>query len=583
MDSGQDADLVARTGAGAATPPSGARVRGPLLLVVVLVLGACVLSLGCVACAATAWWGAQAYMLGGPLASGSTVGRTTEEPWREPPTDRQFDELRLYGQEPVTLDPALVGDAGSSVYVLEIFSGLVTLDRNLDVVPDLAERWQVSEDGRTYTFYLRPEAKFQDGRPITADDFKYSLERACSPELGSLSARTYLADIEGALDVMEGQATEIAGLRVIDEHTLSLTIDSPKAYFLAKLTYPTAFVVDRANVAEGADWTERPNGSGPFRLVRQDGRQIVLERNPHYYAGAPALARVVFTISGGMPMTMYENDQLDIVEVGLFDIERVLDPTNPLNRELTVIDEFSVQYLGMNTQVPPFDDPKVREAFVRAIDSRRLANVVMQKTVTPAKGILPPGLPAYQPDLQGLEFDPDLALQCLRESTYKDAADLPEVVLHISGEGGTMPPIVEAITAMLRTNLGVEVTVQQTPWDRFLSDLDEHRYPFFLTGWIADYPDPQNFVDVLFHSQSGHNYGGYRNAQVDQLLEEARVEQDRERRLELYQQAEALIVQDAVWVPLWHGRSYMLTKPYVKGAVYSAAVRPWLKDVYLER
>jgi len=548
-----------------------------VLLVVGIVLAACVLSLACAACGLLAWrtLGNRARLawpdLGVPPAQPEVQGAPSQS----------SGALRLYGEEPVTLDPALVSDSTSSTYVIEIFSGLVTLDKDLQVVPDLAERWQVSPDGRTYTFYLRHDAKFQDGRPITAADIKYSLERACSPELASQPAMVYLNDIEGAVAVMKGQAKEISGLHVVDDYTLSLTIDAPKAYFLAKLTYPTAFVVDRANVSQGAGWTAHPNGSGPFRLAQRDSQRIVLERNSDYYRGAPKLDRVTFVLSGGEPMTMYENNQLDMVDVGLNDIERVLDPSNPLHTELTVTDSFDVQYLGMNTQVPPFDDPAVRRAFAQAIDRQRLADVVLMKTVTPAVGILPPGFPGYQAGLQGLEFDPDAALASLRQSKYKDAADLPEVVLYISGEGGTMPPTVEAIVDMLSTNLGVQVQVQQTPWNNFLRDLDQHRYGFYLTGWIADYPDPQNFVDILFHSDSVNNYANYHNPQVDQWLAEARVEQDGERRMQLYAQAEATIVGDAACIPLWHSRNYTLIKPYVKGVVSSAALRPWLKDVYL--
>ncbi|HOR01378.1 MAG TPA: peptide ABC transporter substrate-binding protein [Anaerolineae bacterium] len=556
----------------------------PVLVVVGLLLVACVLSLGCTICGATGLWAARNGLLDlGPQALSPT--EPADQRGTPPAAIARGGELRLYGDEPVTLDPALVGDSSSSTYIEEIFSGLVTLDADLRVAPDLAERWDISQDGRTYTFYLRSDATFQDGRPITAADFKYSLERACSPEMvaQAQAAPTYLGDIEGAAAVMQGEAKEISGLRVTDEHTLALTIDAPKAYFLAKLTYPTAFVVDRHNVAQGANWTDHPNGSGPFRLAQRDEQRIVLERNERFYGGAPKLQRVTFTILGGHPMTMYENDQLDMVEVGLYDVERVLDPSNPLSSELTVTDNLSFSYLGMDVHTPPFDDPKVRQAFAHAIDRKRLADVVLKKMVTPAQGVLPPGMSGYQAGLQGLEFDPDLALQRLRESGYKDAADLPEVVLHISGSGGTMPPMVDAITAMLRTNLGVEVTVEQTPVAVFFRDLEEHRYGFFLTGWIADYPDPQNFVDILFHSNSGHNYARYRNKQVDDLLEQARVEQDQEQRRQLYQQAEASIVQDAPCVPLWHDRSYSLAKPYVKGLVYSAAIRPWLKDVYLER
>jgi oligopeptide transport system substrate-binding protein len=564
-------------------PGQRAGRRGPLLLVVGIVLAACVLSLACAACGLVAYRVVRSGALAGiEQALGTPVplpqGRAT--PVTSPASS---GELRLYGAEPVTLDPALVSDSSSSTYVIEIFSGLVTLDENLQVAPDLAERWQVSPDGRTYTFYLRHDAKFQDGRPITSADVQYSFERACSPQLASQPAKVYLSDIEGAAAVMQGRAKEISGLHIIDDYTLSLTIDAPKAYFLAKLTYPTAFVVDRANVSQGANWTDHPNGSGPFRLARRDGQHIVLERNPYFYRGAAKLERVTFTLAGGDPMTMYENDQLDIVDVGLSDIDRVLDPSNPLHSELTVTDSFDVEYLGMNTQVPPFDDPAVRRAFAQAIDRQRLADVVLMKTVTPAVGILPPGFPGYQADLQGVQFDPDAALASLRQSKYKDAADLPEVVLYTSGEGGTMPPTVEAIVDMLSTNLGVQVQVQQTPWSNFLRDLDQHRYGFFLTGWIADYPDPQNFVDILFHSDSVNNYANYRNPQVDQLLAQARVEKDNAKRMQLYAQAEAIILQDAPCIPLWHSRNYTLVKPYVKGVAASAGLRPWLKDVYLAR
>ena len=548
------------------------RTLGTVLIVVAAVTVLCVSTVCCAG--AYVVWRELGGVAGPPVVGEGTATRAVPV---------AGGELRIQGEPPVTLDPALVQDAQSATYVVEIFSGLVTLDENLEVAPDLAERWEVSEDGRTYTFHLRGDARFQSGRPVTAADVEYSLTRACSPSLGSTVAASYLNDIEGARAVMQGEASTISGIRVIDERTISLTIDAPKAYFLAKLTYPTAFVVDRQNVAEGGSWSEHPNGTGPFRLAQWTDERIVLKRNPHYYRGAARLEQVTFVLAGGDPVTMYENDELDIAQVGLTAIDRVLDPSNPLNQELTIIPRLDVQYLAMNPEVPPFDDVRVRQAIAHAIDRQRLAKVVLKGTVDAAEGILPPGMPGYRPEFRGLAFDPDRARELLRQSAYGDAADLPEIVLHTSGTGGTLPPTVEAIVAMLRTNLGVEVLVEQTAWDRFLMDLTERRYGFFLTGWIADYPDPQNFLDILFHSQSRDNHSAYANAEVDRLLEEARVEQDREKRLELYQQAETLIVEDAAWVPLWHGRDYVLTKPYVKGAVYSASIRPWLNDVYVER
>ena len=151
--------------------------------------------------------------------------------------------------------------------MVELFSGLVALNTDLQLVPDIAERWDISEDGKTYTFYLRDNAKFHDGKSITAGDFKWSIERSANPDTASPVADTYLNDIIGVEEVLEGEATDISGIKVVDEHTLQIEIDAPKAYFLAKLTYPTAYVLDQENVeAGGRNWADTPNGTGPFKL-----------------------------------------------------------------------------------------------------------------------------------------------------------------------------------------------------------------------------------------------------------------------------------------------------------------------------
>ncbi|MEJ2047497.1 MAG: ABC transporter substrate-binding protein, partial [Dehalococcoidia bacterium] len=171
--------------------------------------------------------------------------------------------LNLYGIDPHTLDPGVAGEATSHEYIMQIFSGLVRLDDNLEPVGDIAEKWDLSEDGRTYTFYLRKDVRFHDGRGVKAEDFKYSWERACAPATGSKTAPAYLGDIVGVDAVLRGEATEISGVRVIGDYTLEVTIDAPKSYFLYKMTYPTAFVVDRNNVSSGGEWWRQPNGTGP--------------------------------------------------------------------------------------------------------------------------------------------------------------------------------------------------------------------------------------------------------------------------------------------------------------------------------
>ena len=193
----------------------------------------------------------------------AAVCQPTQEEVTPPPAEKV---LNLYGRDPHTLDPAVSGEMRSHQYIMQLFGGLVCLDDNLEPAPDIAREWQVSDDGRTYTFYLRHDVRFHDGREVKAEDFKYSWERACDPATGSLTAATYLGDIVGVGEVLVGESKEISGVRVIDDYTLEVRIDAPKSYFLSKLTYPTAFVVDRANVEPGGEWWRNPNGTGPFKL-----------------------------------------------------------------------------------------------------------------------------------------------------------------------------------------------------------------------------------------------------------------------------------------------------------------------------
>lgn len=496
--------------------------------------------------------------------------------------------LNLPGGAPPTLDPALTQDATSAAYIVEIFSGLVTLNQDLEVVPDIADSWELSADDTTYTFHLRHDAKFHDGKPVTAQDFKYSIERACDPATGSVVADAYLGDIVGARAKLRGEADEIAGVLVVDDHTLEITIDSPKAYFLSKLTYPTAFVVDQENVEGPAQpWTDTPNGTGPFRLAEyQLDFRIVLERNEAYYGTPkPALEQVNFMLAVGSPMTMYETGELDAVSVYLTDIERVSDPSNPLSKELSTTPVLSLFYIGFNVQEPPFDDQKVRQAFNYAIDKDKYVEVVLKKMQAQAKGILPPGMPGYNENLKGYPYDPERARQLIAESRYGDASKLPQITLNISGGGGVADKQVKAIVDMYKQNLEIDIAIQQTDWATYLWDLRAHRYQMFglTAGWIADYPDPQDFLDILFHSESRNNDTRYSNPEVDSLLEEAQGEQDFEKRMELYQQAEQIIMDDAPIVPLTHDADYWLTKPYVEGMIYPPVIIPKLKYVSISK
>ena len=495
--------------------------------------------------------------------------------------------LRLPGGDPPTLDPHLSGDSTSAGYVVEIYSGLLTYDLDLNLIPDIAESWDVSSDQTVYTFYLNEDAKFHNGKPVRAQDFKWSFERACDFRTGSSTADTYLGDIIGCRDKLRGRADTVDGVQVIDDHTLEITIDAPKAYFLDKLTYPTAYVLDRENVERGGRaWTDTPNGTGPFKMESFDlADGIVLTRNDDYYRDPkPQLERIHFTFGGGSAMIQYENDELDITPVGINDIERVTDPTNPLNADLQVDTQLAVFYIGFNVNQPPFDDPKVRQAFNLALDKEKIVNVVYKETVPVAEGVVPPDMPGYtNPDLVPLSYDPDKALELIAESKYGDVTEFPEITLYTSGSGGSPARITEAIIASYKDVLGIDIAIQQTDWPTFLADIsqEDNPYQMYQLGWIADYPDPQNFLDILFHSDSRQNHTGYSNPAVDDLLDQAGVEVDPEKRLDLYREAEQLIVDDASWVPLYFDLEHWLVKPWVVGYKTTPLIIPKYQYIHI--
>ena len=491
------------------------------------------------------------------------------------------DILNLFGSSPSTLDPAMAQNAESLEYIVEIFSGLVCFDPKLKLVPDIAEGWDKNSDGTIYTFHLRHGVIFHSGREVTANDFKYSLERACDPITGSPTAETYLGDIVGVKERLQGKSNEISGITVIDDYTLQITIDAPKAYFLSKLSYPTAFVVDKANVEMGSDWWRTPNGTGPFKLKEwQAGKLITLERNELYYLEPAKVSQVVFRLQG-VPMTLYENGKIDVTDVYLGDIERVLDPSNPLNKELSIIPGFSLYYIGFNSAKPPFDDAKIRQAFSHAIDKDKIVELALKGIVKKAEGILPPGMPGYNKDIQGLDFNVEQAEKLISESNYGNVSNLPPITLTSAGMG-TVSNIEAVLVDMWQHNLGVNVEVRQLLPDRYFSDIMNEKNEMFNYNWGADYPDPQNFLDILFHSGTNNNVGEYSNPVVDSLLEKARVEQDPGVRMSFYQQAEQIMVDDAACLPLFFNVDYTLVKPYVKNLPLTPLWIPKLKYVSIE-
>jgi oligopeptide transport system substrate-binding protein len=479
------------------------------------------------------------------------------------PRDQALFTLGGESDNPRAYDPAAGG--GDDL----VFSGLVSFDPQLQVAPDLAESWDISPDGTVYTFHLRPNARFHNGRPVTAQDVVYSWERAADPKTESNDVLTYLGDIVGIAEMHAGTADHIAGLKALDERTLQVTIDAPKPYFLMKLTYSVADVVDKANVESGPEWYRTPNGTGPYRLIRWDRLKLKLyERNEQFYAGAPPIRYVVEQLYAGVGIRMYETGEVDFSGVGLYDVDRVRSPDEPLHTDLREGVSMCTSYISFDVAQPPFDDPKVRQAFALAVDRPRYVDVLLHGQAIPARGLYPPALPGYSRDLEGLDFNPELARQRLAESKYGGADKLPPLVFTTSGFGSDPSGTVSTLIDMWQKNLGVSIQVENIEPNKAQDELHKgHHGQLFSGGWCADYPDPENFADALFHSGAQQNLGHYSNPDLDKLLEQARVERDVARRMGMYQRAEQLIVDDAAAVFLSHALSFVLVKPHVKGYV----------------
>ncbi|MBM3925276.1 MAG: peptide ABC transporter substrate-binding protein [SAR202 cluster bacterium] len=493
--------------------------------------------------------------------------------------------LTLYQDTgPVTLDPAIAQESTSINYITQIFGGLVSFDKDQKLTPDLAEKYEVSPDGKVFTFTLRSNARFNNGKQVTAGDVKYSWERAADPDTRSPTARTYLGDVIGVKEMLAGQASEISGVKAVNDRTLEVTIDSPKGYFLSKLTHTAAYVVDKDNVAQDSElspWWAEPAGTGPFRIRAWSPLEaMAMERNPMYHLSPAKVPYVVFRFYGGIPSLMYEDGEIDLALVGGDALSQI--QTGPQAKEVQEVEELSVFYIGINVNKAPFDDINVRKAFYIVIDKQKLINEVLQGVELAAHGYMPPGLPGHNQSLPAAAFNPEEARKLLASSKYGGGAGLPDVVFTAPGVTGP-DTLTLALLDMWRANLGVRVQVRLVDPNIYYYVIQQNVDHLYNYGWIADYPDPQNFLDVLFHSGEENNVGGYANASVDTLLDKLRTETDNESRLRQYQEVEKMLLNDLAGMPLYFGRSFYLVKPYVLGFTKNAQGMLDLKLVELGR
>lgn len=480
-----------------------------------------------------------------------------------------------------SLDPAHADEQQSIIVMRLIYGGLVRLDENLVVQPDGAERWDVSDDGKTYTFHLRKDLKFADGTPVMAQDFSASIHRALAPQTGAYSAPALFRHIAGAPDFIDGKTDSISGVQVVDDATLKITLDAPLAYFLSLLSASNMLLVPHQFIEQKGDaWTEQAFGTGPFRVKEwRHNEEIVLEANPNYWPGMPGIdiIRMPFFEDSETAYQQYIQGNIDICgnhQAGV-----------PANRvaEAQALPGFvsasalAVRYIGFNNKLSPFDLTSVRQAFALAVDKTDLAERVLQDTVEPTSRILPLGLAGTKISVQGQSFDAQAARAALKLSGYLSGNELPPITLTY-GEEGDNAVVAQALQTYWRDTLGVAVVLEGLPLQEFSQRLDEtYQNPsngllMYLSIWGADYPDPQNFLSQQLLTDSPNNNGHWSDSTFDELVNRAdRMGgyDERDERLKLYSQAEQVALDNVGWLPLYNPRMNILMRPSVKGLVFT--------------
>jgi oligopeptide transport system substrate-binding protein len=491
---------------------------------------------------------------------------------------------RPLGGDPATLDPARVSDIYGLAVAQQIFDGLVEFDQTLTIVPALAQYWKATRDGLTWTFTLRKGVKFHHGEEVTADDVVYSLTRLLDPKVKS-SAADLFANIHGAREFREGRAPTVSGLSAPDPSTVRIVLEEAQAPLVSMLAVGHVKIVPRKRAAEqGEAFGLTPIGTGPFRFERWErGKEIVLSANPDYFGGAPRLGRVVYRIFPGEQIaSMFEEfrkGQLEDSPVPMQNYPKLLASTRSTHVKRPT---FSVRFLGLNTRVKPLNDPRVRQALIYAIDRQAIVEEVTRGRFVPARGILPPGTLGYNPQLASYAYDPPRARELLAEAGYPNGQGFGTLTIWSSVKlEREHQLIVQHLAAV-----GVQAEFKYvTEWPQFSRMLANGQFPVFQYAWLADMPDPDNFLFKLFHSKSPRNYTGYANAQLDALLVRARNEPDPLARVELYRRAEQMVMNDAVVIPFFHSTYERVFQPYVKSIEVSGLGDPYipLRKIWLER
>ncbi len=486
------------------------------------------------------------------------------------------------------LDPAYSQSVKDVDITHLIYDGLIRYGDGTDIHPALASSWTVSQDGTTYRFNLRKDVRFNNGKPFTARDVADSFERVLNPA-NEMPSTWPLEPIKGAKSYLSEDSDEIEGLKIEDDHTITIELEEPIAFFLGILTLPETFIIpsDICHLKE-KDLNSQPVGTGSYKVKELSSERLLLTKNEnHYRKNTPHIDEINISFSREHPSElpqMLKNKEIDIIDPGdSVPVEDILelkkDPKWAANIHSAIL--LSTSFLGFKCTQPPFDDPKVRKAANYAVNKQEIVDKIHGGIHKPARGILPPGLMGYNPDLRGYSHNPSKAKQLLRESGHSDKVRAEFFSSRSRGEIKSDAKL--AIEHM--EEVGFDIKIKKVGEKRYQKLRDEKKIPFYSTGWFADFADPDNFLHVLFYSEGDDILGlDYQNGEVDELLQKARAETNLKEREELYRDVESRIVEDAPVLLLYHQRGFVVKQSYVGGSKISIApplVR--LEDLWLKK
>jgi oligopeptide transport system substrate-binding protein len=495
----------------------------------------------------------------------------------------------------VNVDPGQSTQYASYFINFMMFSGLILLDKDLKPIPDMAESWTISTDTKVYTFKLRKDIKFDDGTPITAKDFVWTIIRNITPGLPSAQA-WQLADIAGANEFYAGTSTDAStvGVKALDDYTLEVTLAHQSAYFINVCSLPAFMPLPKAAIeaAGNEKWTrpETVKCSGPFKLVEWiPGSRMEFVVNPNYHNAKPGVDRVILNqiTAEATAIAAYESGDLDIVDVPAGEFPRVsADPV--LSKEMIVTPELGIFHLVFTFQ-KPLNDVKVRHAIAMSIDKETLCTTIIPGIGAPAYEFLPPGLVGYDPTTGSeLKYNPEGAKKLMVDAGYPDGKGFPDVYFSY-GANPTYQTIFEALQAMIKAS--INVTIILAPGDQTSAGVKVSDKPrLWRQFWGADYPDSHNFMSILYTCAPPSDTGRYGKTDLfycskkfDDLVWAAAAEVDRDKRAALYKQCEQeFIVDNPAVIPLYYTARTRLVKPYVKGLLINGSGAPSIRAVSIE-